>query len=112
MYYYHFAFNTLNVIYDESIVSGAIELDQPDTKIMKTTWNAEGIEVSSSKETDFWQIKVKIPVKNFGINSLTPGMQWRLNLCRERWTETGDFYSYAFPGGFNSSGMFETLEFK
>ncbi|HBE03195.1 MAG TPA: hypothetical protein DC049_12080, partial [Spirochaetia bacterium] len=113
MPYYHFAVNSLGIVFDEEVRSGAAELDQPDTKIMEKKWNAEA-KTAAWKWSGGWAVQIKIPVKDMGVQLITSGLRWRFNVGRVRYGAQKEFSALAYlpAGQFHTPERFAILEFK
>jgi beta-N-acetylglucosaminidase/Glycosyl hydrolase family 20, domain 2/Carbohydrate-binding family 9 len=110
--YYHMAINAAGALFDEKVVSGAIEYDKPEEYIRKP-WNSKNIKTASFKTRNSWVLQIKIPASEFGIKKIKKGMRWNFNICRARYTEKMQFSSYAYLfKSFHEPDRFFPIDFK
>lgn len=68
--YFHIIVNTINNIYDSSLLQGV-------------KWDSNA-EVKVSKNKKFWVVEMSLPFSSFGKNTISEGTEWLVNFCREQ----------------------------
>lgn len=68
--YFHLIVNTINNVYDSSLLQGA-------------KWNSNA-KIKVSKNKKFWVVEMAVPLSSFGKNAITNGTEWLVNFCREQ----------------------------
>ncbi len=96
---YHFAVNSGSTIFDERIPNG------------RATWNSSAI-VATNVSKGRWTVEMKIPLSDLGIS---PGDNWSINFCRNRFGQRGLVFPYmnwSGPNGYHNRERFGKLIFK
>jgi hypothetical protein len=96
--YYHIAVNSCGSVYD--------------AVVQNKNWNGT-YDIGTRVGKDSWILEMKIPVEQFNLSGIKPGMRWNFNVCREKHSKPKEFSSYALLilKGFHHPARFWTMEF-
>ena len=99
--YYHFAANTIPVLYD------AIRQSKD--------WNSKAT-VKTKLGDAHWTLVMSIPLESIGNPTIVPGKtEWKVNFCRNRRDLPGfrcEFFNWSGPSGYHNVERFGTLKFE
>lgn len=105
--YYQFCINSLGAVYD------ALENPTAIGATATITWDS-GIQVKPTVGENYWELRAALPFTSFVEETPKPGSTWRLNLCRNRFTELeGPPFSAWSPtmGGFRNPERFGIITY-
>jgi hypothetical protein len=75
-------------------------------------WNAD-IQTAVGKGKGIWRVEVAVTLKSLGAEAPSPGVEWGVNLCRNRQPQPFEISSWAFVGhSFHNPEGFGRMEFK
>ena len=100
--YYQFCITSRGVVYDAQETPGAIGATA------NINWNS-GIKVRTEVGKQGWELRAALPLDGLDGHHPGPGSTWRFNLCRNRFTETGQPPYSAWspsPAGFRDPTQF------
>ena len=86
---YHLAINPLGTVYDERVWDEEVGDPQAGAEVKKkvrrsdVAWNS-GCQVKVTKGKTFWTVEGRIPAKSLGVDKISLGSVWGLNVARVR----------------------------
>ena len=91
--YYHFVTNAAGARYDE--------------RNHRADWDVNWTS-SAGREPDVWCVEMAVPLRELDLSESAD--VWRINLCRDRWTEGKvEYMSWSHPNGFHQIENFARL---
>jgi len=107
--YYQIVVNSLGVVFDRFAPSKADNRQRPKLAA-QTRWDCDG-QIAVRKTGKAWIVEMRLPWASFG-GPPKPGTQWRMNFCRERYTQP-ELSCWSCPyGSFLNQQQFGCVKFE